>query len=512
MEILFLNPPSLLHDSHDLAPPLWSLLLGATAERAGLAPRILDLNLEVLDRKAPQDVSNFYTWAVNRIVQSGPDIVCYSSMGLNGHVSLKLAELVKRMRPDVVQFFGGPHFSSIAEEVLQYYPWIDAVFLGEAERSLLDCLTEIKKGRLLSSLSISGMLTRATKSGRSEKVFPSSVDIPKPSYSLVDIGRYFDINPRKTLDFEAGRRGCIYACTYCYAPQHFGQGERSTAPERFIEEMADVARLGAKHLFVVTDNFINYPRRTATLCNEIASAKLGLTFNCYATLAQLNEEVVPSLARAGCTSVYVGVDAVHADARREFAKGLFRSRDDLFSRIDLCLSCGIIPNLAFLLEEPDKGVRRFEDTVATAFAAARRGCPITLNTLTVYPRTRLSREGCWTFIPSDLKARICFDAPDVVHFNPYSIDHPELFPFHSSHRPVNRQGKVLLLAYALKTLSGCAADVVYDICENGVLTEFLELLVGDVCSSAFAALSPLVRRQLIIDRFQSLWNKCAVAV
>jgi hypothetical protein len=123
-----------------------------------------------------------------------------------------------------------------------------------------------------------------------------------------------------------------------------------------------------------------------TFCNEIASARLGLIFNCYATLAQLNEHVVAALSRAGCTSVYVGVDAVHPDARREFAKGLFQSRDDLLHRTDLCLANGMTPNLAFLLEEPTKGIQRFEGTVATALAGAIRGCAITCNTLTVYPR------------------------------------------------------------------------------------------------------------------------------
>jgi hypothetical protein len=261
--------------------------------------------------------------------------------------------------------------------------------------------------------------------------------------------------------------------------------------------------VGARHLFIVTDNFVNYPRETAELCKEISAAKLGLTFNCYATLAQLNEPVVAALARAGCTSLYVGVDAVHPEARREFAKGQFRSRHDLLSRIDLCLAHEITPNLAFLLEEPEKGQERFVDTVATALAGVIRGCSIALNTLTVYPRTALAQTREWTFDPCDLKARICFDAPEVVLQNPYSAKHPELFPFHSSHRSEVAHGKTLMFAHALKSLAGCAPMALYEICEKGSLLECLELLLDDITPAEFAFMPPLKRREIVIEKFLS---------
>jgi hypothetical protein len=273
--------------------------------------------------------------------------------------------------------------------------------------------------------------------------------------------------------------------------------------------MAAAADLGAKHLFIVADNFVNYPKSTIALCDEIASARLGLTFNCYATLAQLNEHVVAALSRAGCTSVYVGVDAVHPDARREFAKGLFRSRDDLLHRIDLCLANGIAPNLAFLLEEPAKSIQRFEDTVATALAGAIRGCTITFNTLTVYPRTKLAQEGSFSFSPSNLKARICFDAPNVVFRNSYSHQHPELFPFHSSHRSEAEHGQTLMLAHALKTLCGCAPKVMLEICERGLLLEFLTVVLHDTSPTTFSLLSPLGRRKLVVERLLTVCESCS---
>lgn len=506
MKILFLNPPSLANDTHDLAPPLWALILGAIAETSGHTPYLLDLNLETLDNHAPQTCEEFYTWATNRILRFEPDIICYSSMGLNGHVCLKLAELIKLTRPNILHFFGGPHFSAIAEDIIKHYPWIDAVFIGEGELALRECLKALHQKKHWDDIALPGMLTKNSTHSRVRNS-PSLPEIPKPAYHLVDIDRYFLRNNRKLLDFEAGRRGCIYACRYCYAPEHFGQGERSSTIDRFIGEMADAAKFGTKHLFIVTDNFINYPQNTTILCNEIASARLGLTFNCYATLPQLNEKVISALAQAGCTAVYVGVDAVHPQARREFAKGLFRSNDDLLRRIDLCLAHGITPNLAFLLEEPSKGEDRFNDTVATAIAGALRGCSIAFNTLTVYPRTKLAQESTWQFLPCNLKARLCFDAPEVVLSNDYSIRHPHLFPFHSSHRSAHEQEKLIVMAHALKTLAGCAPEIVYELCDGGVLLPCLDILLKDILASHFAALSPLHRRDLIINRFLDLCER-----
>jgi hypothetical protein len=504
MNIVFINPPSVQSDTHDLAPPLWALLLGSTARQAEYDPIILDLGLEVLDKQAPQHSEEFYSWITEIILEKSPKIVCYTSMGLNGHVSLKIAEHVSCADPSILHFFGGPHFSAVAEAVLQHYPWVDAVFLGEAEDTLLKCLRHLRAGQDISTLRLPGILTRGNSLRTRERAPVAPDDVPKPAYDLVSLSRYFAVNPRRVLDFEAGRRGCIFACRFCYAPEHFGRGERAPSIARFIQEMAAAAHVGARHLFIVTDNFVNYPRETTELCKEIAAAHLGLTFNCYATLAQLTEPVIAALARAGCTSLYVGVDAVHPEARREFAKGQFRSRHDLLNRIDLCLAHEITPNLAFLLEEPEKGKERFVDTVATALAGVIRGCSVAFNTLTVYPRTALAEAREWTFDPCDLKARICFDAPEVVLQNPYSTQHPELFPFHSSHRSEGTHGKTLMFAHALKSLAGCAPMALYEMCERGALLECLELLLDDITPAEFAFMPALKRREIVIETFLSL--------
>lgn len=500
MRVVFLNPPSLLSDTHDLAPPLWMLLLGTIARERGWDCQFLDLNLEVLARTVPLAPHSFYTKVLGEVLACEPDLICASSMALNGHVSLRILELLRLERPRLVQVVGGPHFSAVASQIVRHYPWIDAVCTGEAElpfELMLGCMES--RGEI-DSLRVPGVFTR-NSSLRAAESLTSARSIPALDYSLIDLKRYFSVNPRHLFDFEAGRRGCIFNCRYCYAPQHFGRGQRTPPHEYFVAEMLRARSHGAKHLFIVTDNFVNYPQETAELCRRIAEAKAGLTFNCYATLSQLDEEVVTALAEARCSSIYVGVDAVHSSARKEFAKGLFRSNHDLLRRIDLCLAHRIVPTLAFLLEEPEKDRARFEDTVSTALTAAARGCRIAFNTLTLYPGTALAQNSSWQFRPCDLKARMCFDAPGIVQNNPYAALRPELFPFHSTHRPQAQQERLLLYAHVLTTLSSLAPEELFAICEAGGLLDLLSCLQKQMDFTAFAEWTHLQRRASTAEIF-----------
>jgi hypothetical protein len=507
MHIVFVNPPSVSLDTNDLAPPLWALVLGAVVREIGCRAELLDCNLEMLAQQAPTEPSAFVDWAAQRICSTTPDLVCYSSMGVNSHVVLDVASRIREIDPSICQVVGGPHFSSIAREIIAHFSCIDGVFFGEAERSLRYFIESARITNDWHSVKVPGVLTRhnsATTFG--DRLQVHSEHIPAPAYELVELARYFTINPRRLMNFEAGRRGCIYACRFCYAPSHFGRGERLPSDMRFVREMQETAALGARHLFIVTDNFLNYPAKTSRLCRLISEAGRTPSFNCYATLGQLNDSVIRELSRAGCRSIYVGVDAVHPEARREFAKGMFRSQDDLCRKVDLCLSNAITPTLAFLLEEPEKNRENFEATVATAAAVAMRGCPVALNTLTIYPGTPLAQKQNWVFTPTDLKVRIAFDAPEVVCKNRYAENFPGLFPFHSTHRDIKAHGELLQTAHALKTLLSCAPDYLSSIAEAGKSADFVRSLLT-VTPSEFAQWDPYRRRKEPIHKLISVYGR-----
>ena len=511
MRVTFVNPPLEAVATADLAPPLWALLLGRVARDAGAAGTLLDFNLAGLET-AGAPAADFYAEAAARIAETSADLVAFSGMAVNSHVSLELARHVKQLTPGVKTLFGGPHFGAAAAEFVGLFPWADAVFVGEAEHSFRDYLAAEASG-VTGAVAGAVVRTAAVVVDGGPPRRPTVGEIPSPLYDLADVGRYFKANPRRLLDFDGARRGCRFACTFCYSPAHYGQGARPPDDDRFEREWAAAARAGARTLFVVQDNFVNSPGATVALCESLARRPEEMTFHCYATLAQLTPPVIAALAGAGCRGVYVGVDAVHPDDRAHFAKKLYSSEPDMLRRAAECQAAGVVPTLSFMVQEVDSPAAkaRFEATLAVAAAAAERGCPIRLNTLALYPGSAAHAAHAGLFRPSDLKARLTMDVPAVVRDNPFAVAAPGLFPFHATHRPPADHGRFLLGVQALYVLAAVFPAQLRRFAEGGRSWDLAERLTAGLDPCAVGDLPLADRSAMYLDRFCQLVKSATIS-
>src|SRR5205823_5235381 len=117
---------------------------------------------------------------------------------------------------------------------------------------------------------------------------------------------YFALNSDRVIDYEPGR-GCVYQCSFCYSPVHYGAGAQAKSADRVVADMQRLRDLGAGHLFFVQDNLLNNPRTAMTICDAIAEAGLPLTWNCYTTLPQMTDRMLAALGRAGCVNAFTGI-------------------------------------------------------------------------------------------------------------------------------------------------------------------------------------------------------------
>jgi hypothetical protein len=440
MKITLVNPPRSRYDRSEIAPPLGLLRLAGEVDRDATEVSIVDFNL--LYHTRPELAGDkFYEHAVALLLDEKADIYGFTSMAVDSHVALQLAELLKRTRPDILTILGGPHFSSIAEQVLENYPWINFVMKGEGETGFRNFV----KNR------------RESNNPNTQEVLaaqPAPRELPVPPYELVDLDAYFNVNSRRCLNFEEGR-GCRFKCAFCYSPVHY-RGVRNFSIDASIEELDRLTRLGAKHAFIVEDNFINDPTHALTFCKELENARLGLTWNCYVTLPQLSVEVINAMARAGCTSVFAGVDAVGELSQKAYHKRFLRHGSELRAKIVECVRAGIKPNCAFLLSPPSHPCGAdTEDTLRIALMARNSGAHVSLNTLTLYNQTKVQTNAALGIAADDTKARLMLDIPEVVEKNEYARTNPHLFPFHSRYVPGPEWHSFLSGTHCLFTLFLC---------------------------------------------------------
>jgi radical SAM superfamily enzyme YgiQ (UPF0313 family) len=376
----------------------------------------LDYNLLRLAGAVPGDHA-FYGTALADILAAEPTAVAFTSMGVNTHVALLLAQEVKKGDPRCQVLVGGPHFSAMAADVLRLWPWIDHVFVGEAEEAFTECLREIAQQR------------RSPPRIWSHGPGQPSLAHPHGGYSHISVDDYFSVNSRRLLNYEGGR-GCVFKCAFCYSPNHY-LSARNHDNGKVVSDMFKLADLGAQHVFFVQDNLLNNPRNAIDLCERLSARGAPISWNAYATLPQLTPPLASKLAKAGCTGLYLGVDAVAETQRVSFNKRFYRGSDKLTGALKDLLDEGVIPTCAFIVDLFNLEPTDVELVFRVAADCAFVGAHIRINVLTPYPGTSLAhREGVRSY--SEGKARITLDCPEVVRQNSLARTHPELFPFHAT--------------------------------------------------------------------------------
>jgi hypothetical protein len=440
MKVTLVNPPRSLYDQSELGPPLGLLCLAAVARSAGAEVGIVDFNL-LYHLEGRFRGETFYDAALARLLDEESDVYGFTSMAVDSHVAIHLARLVKQALPAARSVLGGAHFSSIAEEVLAAYPWVDFVVKGEGEGGFLDLI----EGESGPAGPVAPVILSSAKPYERQ---------PPPAYDLIDLEPYFAINPRRCLDFEGGR-GCRFKCSFCYSPVHYS-AMRDFEIDENIAGLERLRGLGAKHVFFVEDNFLNDPARAVAFCRDMEAARLGLTWHCYATFPQMSAEVITWMARAGCTAVFTGIDAVGGVSQRAYRKGFLRQKTSLERRLVECDEAGVVPTCAFLLSPPSHacGVD-LDETLGAALVARNCGAQVRLNTLTLYNRTKSRNDVKSPCRYDDVKPRLMLDVPEVVERNDYARALPRLFPFHSRYVAGDEWGAFVSLVHCLFTLFYC---------------------------------------------------------
>jgi radical SAM superfamily enzyme YgiQ (UPF0313 family) len=452
MRLLLINPPNAFYDMRYLAPPLGLLTLAALARESGYSVSVLDFNLEVISDPSLGSEDPFYDFACRKICEQETDVVGFTSMCLESHVSLELARRLKRLRPQLRTIFGGTHFGAIAKESLENFWFIDYVVAGEGDHAIISILERLANAKIMLPGNVWYREQGLVLPGTREISRPSLESLPFPAYDLVDLQRYFRVNPNCLLNYEAGR-GCIFKCAFCYSPFQYGDSVRNKEPQQVVDDLRRLAELGARHVFFVQDNVLNSPRWASEVCAEISEAKIPLTWECYITYPQLDEKLIDELARGGCIGIFTGIDAVTPESQKRMNKRFLKSWEEISRKLSYCLEKGILPICAFILEGSNQPSDKIDATINTAIECVHLGCEVHINTLTIYNKTNLALSlDAASYSYSQIKPELLLDTPPIVQENPLARQYPQIFPYHSTCDNVDDWEIFITKAYVVSAL------------------------------------------------------------
>jgi len=311
---------------HRLAP-MSLLVLAALAEREGWQPRIIDEDYETI----PSDK---------------PDLAAITVWTGTAPRSYQIADAYRARGVPVV--LGGVHASMLPGEAGRH---ADAVVGGEAELVLGQVLDDALKGQLKPYY---------------HGPWPSMEQVPmvdemQSSYQNIPFGRYRPSHSMQTT------RGCRFNCEYCSVIRINGRGSRHADVSRVIEDIRIRSKMkpampGPTFVFFVDDDFGSDLDYVGELCEAILSSGLDVFWVTQANIGFFrNRKLVELAARAGCRSIFSGLESVSRSSLIEANK---KNRPSEYKELIECAHVnGIAVEGTFIFGFDQDGPECFDETV-----------------------------------------------------------------------------------------------------------------------------------------------------
>jgi radical SAM superfamily enzyme YgiQ (UPF0313 family) len=325
-------------------PQLGILNLAAVLEGMGDCPSIIDVNsvyLRFVGRFGSS--ADFADFLASEIVDNtAAGLYGFSTICSTYPLTVRIAESVKRLRPNSTIVFGGPQASVVDVATLTAFPFVDFVLRGEAEISLPTLIAELAaEGRLDQ---VPGLTHREASQVRRNGNAPVIEDLdalPSPAYHLTQY-----LNGARTASLELGR-GCPFSCTFCSTNDFFRRNFRLRSPARVLREMRAIAeKYSITHFDLVHDMFTVDKRRVAAFCEAMVASGEGFTWSCSARTDCVDAPLLDLMVRSGCRSVFFGVEAGSRRMQKIIDKHLDPQRAeeiiDIAEKLGLCTTISLI--------------------------------------------------------------------------------------------------------------------------------------------------------------------------
>ena len=284
MRVLLLSMP----DSFEHMPPVAIRMPnGALASLAG--------NIDPHHHIAIADlilVQSSVKTTVERMVRDlAPDVVGLSVMTFQRATALKIAGLIRALRPSTRVVVGG-YDPSLDVDAYTQSPDIDFIVRGEGEHTLCELLRALENDRDASGIAgVSYRTPDGFQHNRDRAVAPLATSALRLPNRAARVLRGYTLLGRR-VDVVETSRGCTYDCSFCSIIEMRGRNFHPYSIDRVLADIADARAHGAEAIFMVDDNITLDIERFEKLCTAIVDAGFDdLDYTVQAMTAPLAQHV-----------------------------------------------------------------------------------------------------------------------------------------------------------------------------------------------------------------------------
>jgi len=296
MRVLLLSTPHPLEESP--LPPLSLSYLASVLTREGLEVKILDFL-----------VTHYHPKKLRRELEDyRPQLVGVTCVTLNYPIARRMLKVCKDFDPHIFTVIGGPHVTFALEETLLQSPWIDAIVIGEGERTLVELARAVAETKDIHHVPGIAFADGGAVVKTSPQALIENLDqLPLPARELLPMARYRALGTPCTVITS---RGCPYSCIFCSGHRMFGPKVRFRSPGLVVDEIEKLQRdFGLAKINIVDDTFTLNHHHTRAVCEEMLRRNLKIKWSVFARVDRIREDLAQLMKRAGCEWVLFGVES-----------------------------------------------------------------------------------------------------------------------------------------------------------------------------------------------------------
>jgi anaerobic magnesium-protoporphyrin IX monomethyl ester cyclase len=244
----------------------------------------------------------------------------------------------------------GTHVTPIPRETMRAFPVLDYVLLGEPDLTLRDLLdhlegkVEERPPQILTLFSKHDPGYRISMSSRGEpdlagikglvwrrhgdivmnppRPFIQDLDdLPMPLHDELPLMKYRMPLIKGPFTFIVTSRGCTAGCTYCIKHVSYQYSVRLRSPSKVVEELVLLKSMGINNVHMYADLFTVNRDQVMGICEQIQSSGLDIRWTCNSRVDYVDEEMLYSMASAGCWLISWGIESGNEAILRRARKG-----------------------------------------------------------------------------------------------------------------------------------------------------------------------------------------------
>jgi hypothetical protein len=268
--------------------------------------------------------------------------------------SLLIAQFIKKADPRALIVFGGPFITIKPAESFVPYGGADFWVRGSGEIPLLTLYRMISEQGEISPGEVPGLVRREGDRifGTPQAQFPAE-DERAPDFEGLDLDTYryrhpVTGHPTLFLPYRMSK-GCGSRCSFCTGRLVDRYDCKSV--DKVVRELSDLTgRYGVNTVQFADASVNGSPPRFAAMCDRLATEVPDIRWYAYARVRGFTGDLLEKAKRAGCFSLFWGVESAHQPTVDMLGKG-FRI-EEAYRCLDEASGLGIRSNVHIMYNTP----------------------------------------------------------------------------------------------------------------------------------------------------------------